>query len=260
MSETRIMRETTRVLVALDGGEPSIDALTQLARLLDAATLEVTGLLVEDEDLLRAARLPGFCEVSLSGEIFPKDHERLRQDIEAESRRLRQAFEGTMQLMRYRFRFEVMRGRWIESLQSAALESDLLLVCRCARGPGLRPRAAPYFAPLLQPGRSVLIVNEPWASGHSVVVFGSGVAAARAASRVAEPEKLDLVVVLRTGEPVPAELPHRSILVRVDDWTEETIAVVCRQWEARLLVVASGAVADMAGLLDRLPCSLLRLA
>lgn len=251
----------TRVLVALEGAEPSSEALMQLARLFDPAALELTGLLVEDEDLLRAVQIPGFREVSFSGELIETDLDRMRSEMAGELRRLRQGFETTVRALQYRFRIEVARGRWIDSLRAAAGEADLVLVCRHERGLGLRPRAAPHFEPLFDGERSILIVNEPWASGHAVVVLGADAEALRVARRLAEPEGLELVVVVPRADAVPANLPAGSILVRVDTWNEATISNLARQWDARLLMAhrSSGADATLSRLLDHLPCSLLRL-
>ena len=61
-----------RVLLTLDCGSVDEDALRALKLLGDnAEEPEVTGLYVEDEDLLNAAQLPGLTEVSPHGELMP---------------------------------------------------------------------------------------------------------------------------------------------------------------------------------------------
>ena len=85
---------------------------------------------------------------------------------------MRKAFEALAHELSLRCRVEVARGRLSEALCTAASESDFVLVSRTVRTSGLRPRTAPQFGPLLHQTRRVLFVNEPWASGSTVVVLG----------------------------------------------------------------------------------------
>jgi hypothetical protein len=254
-------RSLSRVLVALEGAEPSTDTLAQLSRVLGSDALEIVGLFVEDEDLFKAARLPGFKEISFHGDVLDSNHERLQRDVAGELRRLKVNFEAAVRTFEYRCRIEVARGRWVDTLSEAAGQSALVLVCRTERASGLRQRSAPEFEPLLMPGRNVLIVNEPWASGRSVVVLGTDAHALRVGYRLAHPDGLDLVVAVHTGTGIPHDLPDGAIVVRVDDWSEASVMRVCRQWDARLLVARDDTSTHpiLIGLLDHLPCSLLRL-
>ena len=251
----------SRVLVVLEGAEPSNDTLAQLSRVLGTNALELVGLFVEDEDLLRAVRLPVFREVLLTGEVLESDHHRLQRDIDGELRRLSVNFETAVRAFRYQCHVEVVHGHWLDTLSEVAKQFALVLVTRTERASGLRHRAVPEFQVLLKPGRNILIVNEPWSSGHSVVVLGPDAQALHAGHRIAQPERLDLVVVLPAGTPVPTELPEGTIVVRIDKWTEATVTNICKRWDARLLVTRdeSWNHVFLAGLLDQLPCSLLRL-
>lgn len=248
----------TQVLVALEGAEPSSDVLAQLSRVLDSETFELVGLLVEDEDLLQASRLPVFREISLAGEVIDTDPANLRTGMLREMQRIRAAFESAVQGQRFQSRIEVMRGRWIDSVMGAADDSALVLVSRCDRAHGMRLRAAPHFAPLLRPGRNVFIVNEPWRSGQAVVVLGGDPEAVRIGHRLAAPDKLDLVVVLPYGARPEEQLPQGTIVERVNSLSDAVIAALCRQWDARLLILKAAADGPSTmRLLDELPCSLL---
>jgi len=252
----------SRVLVVLEGVEPSNDTLAQLSRVLGTNALELVGLFVEDEDLYRAVRLPVFRDVSLTGEVLDSDHDRLQRDIDGELRRLSVNFETAVRAFRYQCHVEVVRGHWLDTLSEVAQQFALVLVSRTERVSGLQHRSVPEFQLLLKPGRNVLIVNEPWSSGRSVVVVGADPQALHAGDRIAQPERLDLVVVLSAGDPVPKDLPEGAVVVRINDWTEAAVTNICKRWDARLLVAREEPWnhSILAGLLDRLPCSLLRLA
>ena len=254
----------TRVLVALDNGHPSSEALQQLAQLLDAESLELIGLYVEDENLRRAARLPGLREISLSGQELELSLERIEADVARDLVRIRSGFEHTARALRLRCRFEVARGYIAEALCAAATKSDFVLVSRTLRASGLRGRSAPHFGPLVSQARRILFVNEPWASGKSVIVLGNDPVAIATGRRLAEAESLELVVALPHFSGAPRELPPQATIARLPDWSEDAIANLCLRHDARLLIVAEGADLDTAalltGLLDRLPCSLLKLA
>lgn len=253
-----------RVLVALDCTHPSGETLRQLPRLLGSAPLEITGLYIEDEDLMRAARLPGLREISLTGQIVELDLDRLRRDIAAELATVRKAFEELARELSLHCRVEVARGRVSETLCTAASESDFVLVSRTVRTSGLRPRTAPQFGPLLHQTRRVLFVNEPWASGTTVIVLGDDREAIDTGKRLADAEGLRLIVALPRSAPLPPGLPDACEIVRLSDRSEDAIADLCQQRDARLLIVPGDDDLDTAtlltGLMDRLPCSLLKLA
>ena len=247
--------------MVLEGVEPSSSTLAQLSRVLGTDELELVGLFVEDENLYRAIRLPVFREISLTGDVLTSDHDRLQRDIGEEIRRLSDRFESSVRTFRYRCHIEVVRGHRPEMLSEAAERCSLVLVTRAERSGGLRHRTASEFERLLKSGRNVLIVNEPWSSGRSVVVLGADPLALKAGQRIALPERLSLVVVLTPGMPVPTSLPEGTVVLMTECWSEDSVIQICQRWEARLLVVSDQALSDvaLAGVLDRTSCSLLRL-
>lgn len=264
MSRERLLR----VLVAFDCAGPSEEVLISLTRLLEIDQLEVTGLYVEDEDLMRAAALPGLREITLSGGESLLDAERMAREISREAETARAAFDELARRLIGRelqltHRFDVTRGRIGEALDRAASASDVVLVTRALRGAGLRPRRARTFTSLARQPRHVLFVNEPWRSGSSVVVLdGSREDVARAA-RLAEAEGVRLVVALGPDGDA-AGLPAGATPRRLPRMEETDIADLCLREDARLLVLPPAEDLDVAELLvslaDRLPCSLLKLA
>ena len=100
-----------RVLLSFDSTHPSEELLNLLPLLLGQAPLELTGLYVEDEDVLRAAALPGLREVTLNGRISSLDPERMLREQAQEASAIRAAFEKLAAAMRLHHRFLITRGR-----------------------------------------------------------------------------------------------------------------------------------------------------
>jgi hypothetical protein len=253
-----------RLLVALDSRTPDVGALRLLARLGDGGPLDVTCLFVEDEDLARAAALPGLREVSLTGQVQTLDPERIAREVAADAEAARQAFarlaaELAREHRALEHRFLVTRGRLAEEFHRAAAGSDLVMVTRALRTSGLRPRLGRSFLDLVREPKPVLFVNEPWASGSSVVVLGDGPETLARAGRLAEAEGLPLVAV----GPAGTSTPDGVRLHTLPDVSETSIAEACQAEDARLLVVPARADIDwpelLVSLLDRLPCSVLKL-
>lgn len=267
MTNERIVR----VLVTLDGTRPNEGALRALWSLLESDGLEMTGLYVEDEELLRAAALPCFREVSFAGTASPLDAAGIARDLALEAAAARRSFEDLAgQLTREHrhlvHRFRLARGRIGDELDRAAADSDLVLVTRALRGTGMRTRAPRAFARLVQQPKHVLFVNEPWASGSSVVVLHASDTALEHGIRLAAAEGLRLVVVTPVAAPTPPadRLPRGTSIRQLTRWDEATIAELCLREDARLLVLPELPGLDWAELLislmDRLPCSVLKLS
>ncbi|MEQ8861042.1 MAG: hypothetical protein RIC56_20535 [Pseudomonadales bacterium] len=261
-----------RVLVALDNAEPNERALRLLAVLDPRAALEITGLFVEDEDLLAAARLPGLQEISLTGQQLRLDPERLARDLAQAAARARRAFDtlasrlgGTGVALSRHSEFVVTRGRVTEEYYRAAEHCDAVIVTRGVHTSGLRSRPGRSFLTLARQPKPVLFVNEPWESGSSVVVLAGDAGAVDTAARLARAEGLRLIVAAPPGANAASqELPKEAAPRQLADWEEDTIARLCVAVDARLLVLPARSDVDLAELLvslmDRLPCSLLKLS
>jgi hypothetical protein len=259
--------KTVRVLLTLDCDELDADAFRAIAALADERELELTGLYVEDEDLLNAARLPGLSEVSLTtGEVTLVTPERIEAQVMSQAQRARTLFENTARSLNFKYSFRVTRGRVAEASARAAIASDIVVISRALRATGLRSRRGSHFAPIIAQHTNLLFVNEPWASGNSVIVLCESAAvcerALTVARRIAAVERVDLLVA------VPAELsetrpPPGDRIIELEPWTEAAIAVLCERENARLLVLPPTEKLDwrtlLVNMIDRLPCSLLRL-
>ena len=257
----------TRVLISFDCGHPSEELLQLLPRLLGTRPLELTGLYVEDEDLLQAAALPCLREVSLNGQVAAMDVNRLQQEQAAEASAIRRTFEAVAARMQMQHRFLVTRGRASEELTRIADDSDFVLITRALRTSGLRPRSGVHYDGLLRRSRNILFVNEPWKSGSSVVVLGGTGDSLEVARRFSEAESLTVVLAAKASEPQSPEADPKLLQgerrVTLAEWTEQAIADLCLAEDARLLIVPETHPVDWAELLptlvDRLPCSVLQL-
>ncbi|MDZ7669002.1 MAG: hypothetical protein U5Q16_06100, partial [Gammaproteobacteria bacterium] len=167
-----------------------------------------------------------------------------------------------------RHRFLVTRGQTVAELNRVTEDFDFVLVARGLRASRLRARHGQSFIGVLEQPKSMLFVNEPWASGSSVVVLDGSVDTLRAAARLAELEDLRLVVAnsppgSRTSAR-SAAIPAGAVERTLTDWEEESIADLCLAEDARLLIVPATGQFHWAGLIaslmDRLPCSVLKLA
>jgi hypothetical protein len=261
---------TTRVLLTLDAGVVDEDALRALKLLAEGQDIEVTGLYVEDEDLFRAASLPGLTEINSEGMVADLDVEELGRRVSAQASLARRSLETLARTQRLKCTFHVVRGRVVDSLVSEAARSDVVVVHRSLRSTGMRTRHGSQFEPLVRAHGSLLFVNEPWRTGTSVVALCESPGAAadralRAARRIAEAEGLELM--LAVPEPVAHEAAHQDTgadrVVALRDWTERGIVDLCESAGARLLVLPSTDRLDWRALLlklvDRVSCSLLRL-
>ena len=259
----------TRVLLTLDCGAVDADSLRAAKLIAADGQLEITGLYVEDEDLYRAAQLPGATEVSSAGQISVLDHDALAVQIGQEAQRARMQFEKLAGVLKLPFSFRIARGRLVETLLNAAAKSDLVVVSRSLRTSGLRARHASEFRPLIEQQRSLLFINEPWRSGRAVIVLCESPSprserALLAGKRIAEDDDLRLLMAVPQGfEPADSARPAGVELLVLPEWTEAAIVDLCETSDARLLVVPAGQHIDwrtmLLRLVDRLSCSLLKL-
>jgi nucleotide-binding universal stress UspA family protein len=116
-----------RILVALDGSAHSMAALEAAVQLAAELHAELTGLFVEDADLLRMAELPITREV---GSYTAVCRELDRPSLERQLRTLRAVAERALteaaEHARVRYTFRVVRGSVLIEVLRAASEADLV--------------------------------------------------------------------------------------------------------------------------------------
>jgi nucleotide-binding universal stress UspA family protein len=131
---------TRRILVAIDGSPESRTALEAAARLGLAMEAELSGLFIEDVELVRLAGLPFTREAGVSSGIFRRletaDIER-RFRVTAEA--AREALRDATRAVPLRSTFRVIRGLVIPSILEAAREADVVAAGkRSGHGPSGR--------------------------------------------------------------------------------------------------------------------------
>lgn len=120
-----------RVLVALDSSASESTILETAAGLAAAQACQLSGLFVEDQDLLRLADLPFAREVQLtkamSRALVP---EQLLRDLRAQAGLARAAMARQAAQHRISWSFEVTQGRSEEAILMAAASGDIIAMAR----------------------------------------------------------------------------------------------------------------------------------
>jgi nucleotide-binding universal stress UspA family protein len=123
-----------RILVALDataGAPPALEGLARLAARLQA---ELTGMFVEDVNLLRAAGLPFAREIGFpSASSRALDAPAMTRTLKALARHAERALAAAAARAAARWSFRVARGAVPEQLLVAASAADLLVLERPSR-------------------------------------------------------------------------------------------------------------------------------
>lgn len=152
------------IYLAMDAASHSSDALTSAISLARQLEAELTGLFIEDIDLLRSAQLPFASEI-----IADSGRERLLTGTNIE-RSLR-AWSAEMQntlikeagKARIKYSFRTVRGRRLEALMAESDISDLLIFARA------RYRLTPALNQAMNIG---LIYDGSEESQHGIAILG----------------------------------------------------------------------------------------
>lgn len=163
-----------RILVALDASEQSLTALETAAALAQAMQGELTGLFVEDADLLTLAQLPYSTEVRHAGaEIHHLDVPKLEREIAERSVHARRAMERTGSERELRWRFRCVRGNVHREIAAASGDVDLICIGRRIRSGYAKSQMGSMAKVVLENDAPVLIsgsANRPFI-GSVVAVF-----------------------------------------------------------------------------------------
>ncbi len=167
-------RRIRRILVALDASADSLAGLEAAVQLAADLRAEVTGVFVEESDLLRAGQLPSSREVTLfGGEPRELDPDELAREIRAQARRAREALEAAADRARVSWTFRTLRGRPSRELAAAAEEADLVALGATGRSPWRAPGTT--VRELVRTlGRPVLVLRQGTHLGRSVQVMHDG--------------------------------------------------------------------------------------
>ncbi len=121
----------SQVLFLFDPGCKEAEALRAVAALMGKQPVEITGLFVEDADLLGAAKLPVFAEVSIKTlAVTTTDSDALQVAMASQAHRARRLFEATARGLALEHRFEITQGRTIDTLRQRIEHQDAVIVSR----------------------------------------------------------------------------------------------------------------------------------
>lgn len=123
-----------RIVVAFDTTpleEAALEAAVGLALALDA---ELSGLYVEDENLMRIAELPFARELGLvSAALRPFELPRLERALRLQAGRSREQLEAVASAFKLRWSFQTVRGQVLAAVLECAREPDLIVFGKSAQ-------------------------------------------------------------------------------------------------------------------------------
>lgn len=129
---------TRKILLALDASARSRAALQMAATLAVELNVELTGLFVEDIDLLQLSGLPFTRETRLfSSSLRPMVQQEVEQALRREADGVRRLLAETAARSGLRWSFHVVRGQISTEIFAMASEPGLIVLGKCARR-GLR--------------------------------------------------------------------------------------------------------------------------
>lgn len=175
-----------RILVALDASPHSRAALAMAVDLAADLGAEIEGVFIEDESLLRAARLPFVQEVR-SYQRGPQQitDRRMERQMRQQAERAEEDLWRAAEPADVPFDFRVVRGEVAERLLEAAQSADLLALGKTSRDSSRRQLGATARAAVLQASTPVLIARQASPATRPVLAYYDGSAAAEAALRLA---------------------------------------------------------------------------
>ena len=174
--------EIRRILVALDASPHSLAALEAAVDFAARIQAELTGLFVEDVELLRLADSPYAFEILLpSATIVPLERAAMEAKLKAHSEGVKNALAAAAQRARVPWSFRTARGHVASEILAALAEADLLAMATIGSTFGRHFR---FGSAALDSAKSALPVlllpahGRPL-KGHLLVLYDGSAAARR---------------------------------------------------------------------------------
>ena len=262
MSERSTGSPIRRILVAQDASSTSLAALeaaVHLARILGA---EVTGLYVEDVNLLHFSRLPFAAEIgSSSGLTRRLTADTVERLFKSQARRAQSSLAALADEAHVRWSFKVKRGQVVAELLNAASDADLISLGAIGWSRWNPGRLGTTTRALLDIGsRPLLLMRAALDLERAVLVLYDGTAESDAALELAvrlAPAGSLAVLVPASSPPEPAErLSEQAVrrleqlgatgarVQRVDLTQPGTLAELARSAGFGLFIVASSSLPE----------------
>jgi nucleotide-binding universal stress UspA family protein len=247
--------EIRRVLVALDPSPHGRAALAEAIALAERQGAEIVGLFVEDEELLRLARLPfarefGVCDPR-GRALEPGGMERR---LRAQAVAMRRAMELEAARARLSWSFRVARGSVAAEVVAAGEQADVIFIGRTREQARTTHLGSTARAVLARSSRTVFCVRHRTASGRAVVAAYDGSDASdhalRTAADLAGPGPDGVVVLIPAGAEAEAlakralsllgELGKFARITRIDAPTVAALSETAARLDARAVIIGEG--------------------
>ena len=182
MSEADAAFEIRRILLALDASPGSLAALEAAVDLAAKMEAELSGLFVEDEELMRMAESPFARQV-----LYPAatqtavSRASLEREMKSESERARKALESAAQRAKVRWSFRTVKGQVTRELLAAAGECDVLAVGRVSWHRARSARIGSTALELAAGGVPLLLAKKERPTQVSLAAYFDGSPAAQRA-------------------------------------------------------------------------------
>lgn len=188
------MNAGRRILVALDSSAGSRAALRRAAELARRIDAELTGLFVQDENLLQLAALPFARELSASGGAGRAlSSDAMERELSCQALLLEAELEAVAVALELRWSFQTRRGQVAREILTAFAGHDLLAIGRAGMQPGCRRLGSTARRLLSDAGFPVMLIGSVPAPAENVLaVFDCSPAAelvVRRALELAHPDQ-----------------------------------------------------------------------
>ncbi len=117
-----------RITLAFAGAEPDLEAMASLARFAAALQAELSGLFVEDQNLLRLAALPIAREFSHAGAARTLEPNEMERQLQRQATLVRAALVKTAEQAGARWSFATARGSFAGEIGSVISQSEAVAV------------------------------------------------------------------------------------------------------------------------------------
>ncbi len=150
------------IAVALDCSAHSIASLKAAAELARLMKADLTGIFVEDINLLRMAELPFSHEIRIyTAEPKKIEPSELERSLRLQAKSAKEALQRIANELRIEHSFRISRGMVPAEVIAAALEADLLVLGRSGRSPSCKKGLGSTARKALAEGKKPLLFMRP---------------------------------------------------------------------------------------------------
>jgi nucleotide-binding universal stress UspA family protein len=261
-----------RVVVPLDAASESPTAIDTAARLAAEAKAPLHGIFVEDEDLLRLARLPFARQMTLGARAEPLTGEHIELHLRSAAERARRELFAAAKRHGVRGSFEIVRGASDSALTGASAR-DLVVAGALTRPIAGHLRVeCRWWSSIEAMPAPLLLARHAWRARGSVAMLLSNRGAAslrllEAAAQIAEAADRMLTVIyppaIAGAKPlenwIAERLASRPLRLQVEIGPAEPAALRQRlgELDCRLLAIAAGGGDRLRDLVELFGCDML---